>query len=116
MRSALLAWARAAAFAAERRVSTLTDSRHGQALLGQHGLMTETGDVTITLTSDEALVLFELLHRWEDADKVSAPQHQGEQVVLWNLSALLERELAEPFGAEYGRLVAAAMDRLGATE
>jgi hypothetical protein len=53
--------------------------------------MTETGDVTITLTADEALVLFELLHRWEDADRVSAPQHKGEQVALWNLSALLER-------------------------
>jgi hypothetical protein len=52
-------------------------------------LMTKTGDVTITLTSDEALVLFELLHRWEDADRVSAPQHQGEQVALWSLSALL---------------------------
>jgi len=26
--------------------------------------MSSTNDVTITLTSDEALVLFELLHRW----------------------------------------------------
>jgi hypothetical protein len=78
--------------------------------------MTGTGDVTITLTSDEALVLFELLHRWEDADRVSAPEHQGEQVALWNLSALLERELVEPFDAEYGDLAAAARDRLAPTE
>jgi hypothetical protein len=77
--------------------------------------MTETGDVTITLTADEALVLFELLHRWEDADRVSAPQHKGEQVALWNLSALLERELREPFDAQYGDLVAAARDRLTPT-
>lgn len=78
--------------------------------------MTETGDVTITLTSDEALVLFELLHRWEDADQVSAPQHKGEQVALWNLSALFERELREPFDPQYADLVAAARARLAPTE
>jgi hypothetical protein len=78
--------------------------------------MTKAGDVTITLTSDEALVLFELLHRWEDADRVSAPEHQGEQVALWSLSARLERELRGPFDAQYGDLVAAARDRLTAAE
>lgn len=78
--------------------------------------MANTADVTITLTSDEALVLFELLHRWEDAGQVSAPEHQGEQVALWNLSALLERELREPFDADYGDLVDAARDRLTPTE
>lgn len=76
--------------------------------------MTQAGDVAITLTSDEALVLFDVLHRWEDADRVSPLQHQGEQVALWGLSALLERELREPFDAQYGDLVAAARDRLAA--
>ncbi|WP_101526314.1 hypothetical protein [Nocardioides houyundeii] len=74
--------------------------------------MTENGDVTITLTSDEALVLFELLHRWEDAEQVTAPQHKSEQVALWSLSALLERELREPFDPRYNHLVAAARERL----
>lgn len=78
--------------------------------------MTETGEVTITMTSDEALVLFELLHRWEDADLVSPPQHGGEQVVLWNLSALLERVLVEPFSPDYTRLVSEARSRLTATD
>ena len=78
--------------------------------------MTETGDVTITLTSDEALVLFELLHRWEDADVVSPPQHEGEQVALWNLSALLERVLVEPFSPDYTRLVTEARTRLTSTD
>jgi hypothetical protein len=54
--------------------------------------MADASDVTISLTSDEALVLFDLLHRWEDADSVTAPEHQAEQVALWSLSALLERE------------------------
>lgn len=78
--------------------------------------MAQTADVTITLTSDEALVLFELLHRWEDAKRVSMPEHQGELVALWNLSALLERELREPFDGEYGDLVDAARVRLTSTE
>lgn len=47
--------------------------------------MAEPADVTISLTADEALVLFDLLHRWEDDDRVSAPQHASEQVALWNL-------------------------------
>ena len=68
------------------------------------------------MTSDEALVLFELLHRWEDADLVSPPQHGGEQVVLWNLSALLERVLVEPFSPDYTRLVSEARSRLTATD
>jgi hypothetical protein len=78
--------------------------------------MTETGDVTIILSSDEALVLFELLHGWENAGRVSAPHYEAEQVVLWNLSTLLERELRAPFDADYADLVAAARDRLTATE
>jgi hypothetical protein len=82
------------------------------ALLGQDVCMTKSGDVTITLTSDEALVLFDLLHHWEDADRVSVPRHKAEQVALWNLSALLERELIEPFDAKYRDLISAARDRL----
>jgi hypothetical protein len=57
-----------------------------------------------------------LLHRWEDADLVSPPEHKGEQVALWNLSALLERAIREPFDARYGDLVAAARDRLTPSE
>jgi hypothetical protein len=74
--------------------------------------MSETGGVTITLTSDEALVLYDLLHRWEDAEQVSPPEHKGEQVALWAMSAQLERRLVEPFDALYGDLVAGARDRL----
>jgi hypothetical protein len=60
-----------------------------------HGEMPDTV-VTISLTGDEAF-LFDLLHRWEDNEQVGAPKHHAEQVALWNLSALLERELREPF-------------------
>ena len=46
----------------------------GRTCLRQDDFMIESGDVTITLTSDEALLLFNLLHRWEDTERVSAPQ------------------------------------------
>jgi hypothetical protein len=52
--------------------------------------------VTIQLSRDEALVLFEWLHRCEDAGTVRPPSGHAEQVALWNLSALLERQLTEP--------------------
>lgn len=50
--------------------------------------MAQAGDVTITLTSDEALVLFDLMHRWEGSERVNPPEHHAEQIALWNLSAL----------------------------
>ena len=72
----------------------------------------ETAPVTIELPRDEALVLFELLHRWEDENSVGGPLEQGEQVALWALSCLLERVLVEPFHEDYGELVEAARTRL----
>lgn len=73
-------------------------------------------DVTISLTGDEALVLFDLLHRWEDLEQVTAPEHRAEQVALWNLSAMLERVLVEPFNPDYAILVSEARARLTPAE
>src|SRR5437868_998407 len=77
--------------------------------------MSETS-VAISLTSDEALVLFDLLHRWEDQDRVSAPQAKAEKIALSNLSALLERQLVAPFDSRYNMLVAQAAARLAGEE
>ena len=73
-------------------------------------------DVTISLTGDEALILFDLLHRWEDEERVTSPRNQAEQVALWNLSAHLERELRQPFDPRYADLVAEATHRLTPSE
>lgn len=72
-------------------------------------------DVVLSLTSDEALVLFDWLHRGEDNDTVAAVEHHGEQVALWHLSCLLERILVEPFASDYKDLVSAARERLAAS-
>lgn len=68
------------------------------------------------LIGDEALILFDLLHRWEDDKHVGAPQHKAEQVALWNLSALLERELSEPFDSRYSELVSEARTRVASDD
>ncbi|MGA2827410.1 MAG: hypothetical protein ABSF03_15010 [Streptosporangiaceae bacterium] len=47
-------------------------------------------EVTVTLTSDEALVMFELIHRWEDSDRIDPVLMPGGQTALWGLSGRLE--------------------------
>jgi len=69
-------------------------------------------EVVLRLTRDEALVLFERLHHWEDQDRVTQPEHHAGQIALWNLSCLLERELTEPLDPAYDRLVNEARTRL----
>ena len=70
--------------------------------------------MTGTLTSDEALVLFELLHRWEDLGEIDTVLMPGEQTALWALSCRLESILVEPFDGNYRELVDHARQRLAA--
>jgi hypothetical protein len=83
----------------------------------QTGCMSENAELLISLTRDEALVLFELLHRLEDAGDLPALllEHQAEQIALSNLSCVLERLLVEPFQRDYKALLEAARARLSAT-
>jgi hypothetical protein len=66
---------------------------------------------TVTLDADEALILFEMLSRWNE-DPTFAPADQAEQRVLWNLCCALEEQLAEPFQPDYPAILAAARDRV----
>ena len=67
--------------------------------------------VRLEPAGDEALVLFELLSRFDD-DSVLAVQDQAEERALWNLHGLLQKQLVEPFDPDYKALLAAARDRL----
>jgi hypothetical protein len=64
------------------------------------------------LSSDEALVLFELLHRWEDSGEIDTVLMPGERTALWALSGRLESILVEPFEVNYRELVDNARQRL----
>jgi len=73
---------------------------------------TETpSPVKIELTRDEALVLFDMLHRFEKTERLDI-QHPAEEQTLWGLSNLLERELVEPFMKDYDQILDQARARL----
>jgi hypothetical protein len=55
--------------------------------------------VTIQLSRDEALALLEWLHRFEDQDGVSPPEHHAEQVALWTLSPSSNANWSRPFSS-----------------
>ena len=66
---------------------------------------------TITMTRDEALVLFEFLHRLDAEDTYPIP---AERLLVWNLICLLECQLVETFHHDYRTIVEEARRRLGA--
>jgi hypothetical protein len=73
------------------------------------------GPVTqLTLTRDEALVLFEWVEERSDENfnRVHL-DHPAEGLALLRLAGALERSLSEPFSAKYPELLAAARERLG---
>jgi len=71
----------------------------------------DTENLEISLSRDEALVLFELLFRFAQEKKLSI-QYEAENQVLWNVLTYLENSLHEPFGAEYEELFIQARDNL----
>lgn len=61
-------------------------------------------NVEVRVTSVEALVLFDWLARFNGSDDAAA-LHPSERRVLWDLEALLERELPEVLDGEYVGIV-----------
>jgi len=68
-------------------------------------------DVTVTLTADEAVVLFEFLRRFSDTDKLTI-EDQAEERALWNLCCVFEKGLVVPFDVSYPEALQAARNRL----
>jgi len=68
-------------------------------------------DVTLVLSKDEALVLFEWLFTAKDIGRLP-DEGSAEERVFWKLEGLLERTLAEPFHPNCAALVEAARKRL----
>ena len=61
--------------------------------------------VTLTLSVDEALVLFDWLARWSDTGVPAPFVDQAEARVLWHVEAVLERSLVAPFREDYELLL-----------
>lgn len=71
----------------------------------------ETQPIHLTLTADEALVLFEFVSRFSESDKLTLAD-PAEAAILWNMCNQLERLLAEPFSPKYADLLATARERV----
>jgi hypothetical protein len=70
-----------------------------------------SGPVTLNLSADEAVVLFELLSRFEQDGRLDiADAAEGE--VLSGLLAQLERRLVAPFDDRYAEMLRGARDRV----
>jgi len=68
-----------------------------------------SGAVSIELSGDEALVLFEWLAGLAAA-KVAI--EEAEQRVLWRIEGVLDKSLAQPFARDYAELVERARRRI----
>lgn len=66
-----------------------------------------TKPVNIELTGDQALVLFEWIKRFNEQDQEDF-EDQAEERVLWDVEAMLEKAMSEPFGGDYDGLLAKA--------
>lgn len=65
--------------------------------------------VTLQLSGDEALVLFEWLAKLDEAKLVEG---EAERRVLWKVEGSLERLLGEPLAKDYDDLVERARQRI----
>ena len=67
-------------------------------------------EVRISLTKQEAIILFELLSRYSDSDKDNELQvlDNAERNSLWRLHGYFEKELSEPFLPNYLDILKAA--------
>jgi hypothetical protein len=67
--------------------------------------------ITLRLSSDQALVLFDWLSRFNDATNLRF-DHAAEQRVLWDVEAMLESQLLVPLDPEYRNMLMMARDRV----
>lgn len=73
---------------------------------------TKNQTVAVYLTSDEALVLFEWIARFNEEENSRSFEDQSEQLVLYDLEAVLEKEITATFQDDYKDLLAKARDVL----
>ena len=65
--------------------------------------------ITIQLTKNEAIVLFNFLSNFSNSEKLEI-EHQSEERVLWNLCCDLEKILVEPFQENYKEILEVARE------
>jgi hypothetical protein len=69
-------------------------------------------EISLGLSRDQSLVLFEWLARTGNAGEPVGFEDQAEQRVLWDLEAAREAALTEPLNADYRAKLEAARGRV----
>ena len=68
-------------------------------------------EITLTLTKDEAWVLFDFVRRFSDSEKLII-EDQAEERALWNLCCVFERTMHLEEDIEYKQYIKICRDRL----
>lgn len=69
-----------------------------------------TKKITFDLGSDEVLVFFDWITRFNQGANSFADQ--AEERVLWNIEAMLEKQVVDSFSDKYEQILGAARDRV----
>lgn len=67
--------------------------------------------VNISLNPDEALVFFDWLYRFNQKP-VADFQCESEQRILWDIEAVLEKQIAAVFSENYSEILAKARQKI----
>ena len=67
--------------------------------------------LSISLTPEEAVVLFEFVRRFSDTDTLSI-EDQAEERALWNLCCVFEKHMNLPMEGSYADILKMARERL----
>lgn len=70
------------------------------------------GAISMALSEDEALVLLEWLHRFNEEERPALFEHQAEERVLFDLEAALEDVVQGTFEGDYNSVLSKARERL----
>jgi hypothetical protein len=70
----------------------------------------DNNKIYIELTKEEAIVLFEFLCRINENENLNTFDDLAEQRVLWDIECILEKQLSEPFRADYQEIVKEARE------
>ncbi len=74
--------------------------------------MTDPLKINLTITKDEALVLFEFLARLNQTKRSNIFDDQSEQKILWIIEGQLEKQLVEPFRPDYKDIIKEARNKI----
>jgi hypothetical protein len=72
----------------------------------------ESRNIAITFSEEEALVLLEWLHNFNEEEHSTLFQDQAEQRVLWDIEAELEKVVSVTFDSNYQDILSKARQKI----